>query len=148
VEPSKLTALADEMRTQDNACTAHPLYVVYNERKIYGMDVEFAEEYDWIDQTSGDYEVADAKKVKALERYENYFCQEPDNWAKRYYIKRDEFVTCAFTLSAANDFIKRKGHDYRNGRLHVYVESMYRMPEMIAIEEHLLSFATPREKAA
>jgi hypothetical protein len=140
--PEALTALADKMRTQDNACTAHPLFVVYNEKKLYGMDDEFAEDYDWIDQTSGDYTVADDRKRKALERYENYFGREPESWAKRYYIKRDEFVTCAFTLDAANDFIKRKHYDY--ARLHVYVESMWRMPEMIAIEEHLLSHATPR----
>jgi hypothetical protein len=144
--PQALTTIADKMRSQDNACTAHPLFVVYNERKIYGMDSEFCEDYDWIDQEGGDYTVADARKIMVLERYQRHFGSEPEAWAKRYYIKRDEFVTCAFTLDAANEFIKRKHYDY--DRLHVYVESMYRMPEMIAIQEHLLSFSTATASAA
>ncbi len=136
-----LTSLANRMRSQDSDYTVNPLFVVYNERKIYGMDPEFCHDYDWIGEDSGDYTVADARKVKALERYEKTFGQEPSRWTKRYYILVDEFATCAFTREAAEYFIARKARYYE--RLYIDIDSMCRMPEMVAIEQHLLSFATP-----
>ena len=135
-----LTNLANKMRSQDEY-TANPFYVVYNEKKIYGMDPEFCLDYDWINDDGGEYTVADARKRKAIERYEKIFGQEPSRWTRRYYITVDEFVTCAFTREAAEDFIARKGRHYEH--LFIDVDSMCRMPEMIAIEQHLLSFATP-----
>lgn len=126
-----------ELQTQDNACTAHPLYVVFNRRRIHGMDPEFGDSnYDWIDSNSGDYVEADEHQKLVCDRYERIYGQSPTGWDKRYFIEVEEFVTCAFTREAADRFVARKYHDYRH--LHVYVESLYRMPEMIAVREALI----------
>lgn len=131
-----LAHIREQMKTQDNACTAHPIFVVFNKKRIYGMDPEFGDDnYAWI--ASDEFLEADARQAQVCDRYERIFGQNPPGWDKRYYVEIDEFVTCAFTRKAAEAFIARKRHDYR--LLHIYVESLYRMQEMITVREAILS---------
>ncbi len=133
-----LAHIQQELRTQDNACTAHPLYVVFNKRRIYGMDPEFGDDhhYEWIDNFSGDFTQADERKKLACDRYERMYGQNPKKWDKRYYVEVDEFVTCFFTLEAAQLFIVKRRGGYNH--LHVYVDSLYRNQEMQDIRNALL----------
>ena len=34
----QLEALREELRTQDSACTEHPLFCVFQKQRIYGLD--------------------------------------------------------------------------------------------------------------
>lgn len=54
----------------------------------------------------------------------------------RYYVDEWQTVNQHFTRDAAEDFIKRKGHDY--GELITYVDSSYWCPEYNAIRQALM----------
>ncbi len=118
----QLAALSEELRTQDNACTAHPLYVVYSKHRIYGLDFDHAEHFCWLSQDKGDG------------RGET---TEDDPGAERVgYMDVDWFETACLTRRAANDFIERNSHRLRQP--FVYVESLDRNDEMIAIRKILM----------
>lgn len=134
-----LSRIREQLKTQNNECTAHPLFVVLNRRRIYGMDPNYGDETNctWVETANGDYCEADEKKKLALDRYERMFDKEPEGWSKFHYIEVDEFVTCAFTREAAQNFIDHRRRGYNH--LHIDVDSLYRMQEMIDVREALLA---------
>lgn len=122
--PEDFRYRAERMRTQDNACTANPIFIVYEKERIYGMDPAYADEnIVWID-SGNDYAEADEKKAKALERYYNYFGTEPRNWTRTAYIDCDKFSTVCFTRQGAEDYINAHKHNLK--RPHIYVEHLHR----------------------
>lgn len=124
--------LRQEMKTQDNACTSHPLFVVYEKRRTYGLNEDVSDNCAWLD-TYGDYNEATGQKLKALERYYRRFHREPDGWRRTFWHEVDRFVTCAFTRRAAQAYIDKRSYNYKFP-LHIFVESMYRMQEMINLQ--------------
>ena len=45
--PSELSALREELRTQDNRFTADPLFVVFEEHRVYGVGPEYTDDFEW-----------------------------------------------------------------------------------------------------
>ena len=137
----QLAALSEELRTQDNAITADPLFVVYDKQRIYGLDIDHAEHYCWLypDRGDGQSEVADSKMVTRLNHLESLGL-EPAISGVEYtrigYVDVDRFVTCCLTRKAAKRFIDRNSHRLR--KPFVYVESLDRNSEMIALRNHLM----------
>jgi hypothetical protein len=70
--------------------------------------------------------------------------QEAEHLEETGYRDDWEFVNAHFTLRSAEQFIKTNAHRYRRTELRVYVDSMYRCPEMIAIREFLMGFTVRR----
>lgn len=133
--PNDFRAMAEQMRTQDNAITAHPLFVVYQKDRVTGMDTDYTEDDHIVWYNSADVYEADERKHKVLERYYNYFGQEPENWTRTGYVEKKKFVTACFTRAAAENYIQRNRHNLK--KPFVYVESMYRNFEMIEVREFL-----------
>ena len=137
----ELDVLRTELRTQDNACTAEPMFVVYDKQRIYGLDSDHAEHYCWLypDRGDGRSEVADSKMVARLNHLES-LGKDPKIGGVEYtrigYVDVDRFITCCLTRKAAREFIERNSHRLR--RPFVYVESLYRNAEMIALRNHLM----------
>ena len=137
----QLTALSTELRTQDNAITADPLFVVYDKQRIYGLDIDHAEHYCWLypDRGDGQSEVADSKMVTRLNHLESLGL-EPAISGVEYtrigYVDVDRFITCCLTRKAATEFISSNSHRLR--KPFVYVESLDRNSEMIALRNHLM----------
>ncbi|HEY0161392.1 MAG TPA: hypothetical protein VGB69_01830 [Edaphobacter sp.] len=134
---SPLIAMREQLATQDNACTAHPIFIVYNRKRLYGMDPDFGEDnnYAWIN-ADGDFEESDERQKLIFDRYFNRYNRWPLGWEKRHFVEIDEFVTCTFTRAAAEEFVRRRSHNYRH--LHVYVDSLHRNPEMIQVRQALM----------
>ena len=134
--PFEFRVLAEQMRTQDNACTADPIFIVYEKKRIYGMDTDYADEnIVWINADS-DYREADERSAKALDRYYKRYGQTPRNWQRTAYIDRDEYDQAFFTREAAQGYIRRNGHNLKNP--HIYVEHIHhRNWEMKAIRDFL-----------
>ena len=138
----QLDALRTELRTQDNACTAEPIFLVYDKQRIYGLDSDHAEHYCWLypDRGDGRSEVADPKMVARLNHLEA-LGKEPEIAGVEYtrigYVDVDRFITCCLTRKAAKDFISSNSHRLR--KPFVYVESLDRNEEMIALRNHLMS---------
>ena len=133
---SALAAIGERLRTQDNRCTAHPAFQVRGLRRIYGMDLDYADEPVWIDNGS------DCIEVDPPEDPENpgdFIIQTgyQDHW---------EIIMVAFSEQACLDYIKHNGHRHGVYReLEVYADSFHRCPEMLAIREALM--ALPGESA-
>jgi hypothetical protein len=120
--PEQLAALRDELRTQDNACTEHPLFCVFQKQRIYGLDSDHAEHFTWLSPDDGDGRRETDEDEAGAERVG--------------YVDVDRFVTACLTKRAAKDFIDRNSH-----RLHkpfLYVESLNRNEEMIELRNHLM----------
>ena len=133
---SALAAIGERLRTQDNRCTAHPAFQVRGLRRIYGMDLDYADEPVWIDNES------DCIEVDPPEDPEN----PGDFIIKTGYQDHWEIIMVAFSEQACLDYIKHNGHRHGVYReLEVYADSFYRCPEMLAIREALM--ALPGESA-
>lgn len=138
-----LIALAHELRTQDNAYTAHPIYIVQEEEFIYGIDSEYCDEYHWLFPDDGEvFTVPEDGEGLPLDEEQ----AEEFGYEKVYYHRQWKFKCAHLTLKAAEQYIETQRHNLKNPR--VYVDSMHRCPEMIAIREFLMGNAVRRAEEA
>jgi len=122
MSPDQLAELRTELHTQDNACTEHPLFCVFQKQRIYGLDFDHAEHFVWLTPDDGDGRRETDEDAPGAERVG--------------YVDVDRFVTACLTQKAAKDFIERNSHRLR--KPFVYAESLHRNDEMIAIRNHLM----------
>ena len=132
----QLTALSTELRTQDNACTAEPMFVVYQIKRIYGLDPDYTEETTW---THSEGEETDPEIIAALEALDDAgspTIHDGTAYERVGYIDIDQFVTVCLTRKGAEAFIARMKH--RLNKPHIDVDTFYRNAEMIALRNHLM----------
>lgn len=122
--PDSLDYIAEEMRTQDNCCTAYPIFLVRQRRRIYGMDPAFGSGDNFVWQQEGET-VDPADWDGDEDRMEDEGCE------KLYYVDTWENVTGCFTRKAAQAYITRNGHNLSEPQ--IYVDTLYRNAEMDAI---------------
>jgi hypothetical protein len=126
-----LNELSEELKTQDNACTADPLYCVQQKRRIYGIDAEYCDLsfYSLRKDPDCKFETRDdALAELAKEGFsEDDFDEKFDTVG---YIEIWEFVTAHLTRKAAQLYIDQNSHNLRLPR--IYVSSQYRCHEFNA----------------
>lgn len=136
--PVEIRSIAQQMRTQDNECTANPLFYVEQQRTITGIDTDYDPEIVWCIEDSmifkGDEEFA------ALETAYAESGTVPENYTRTGYVHEWEFVTAFFTRSAAEQFVVQHGHKY-SGPLRMSVETEPRNREMNLVRDFLQSLA-------
>ncbi len=49
------TRIAHDLATQDNRATAHPMFVVQQRRRIYGMGHDYSDELVWLDEEGDEH---------------------------------------------------------------------------------------------
>lgn len=108
---SGLAMLRHELRTQDNAATAHPVYTVQQKRRIYGLTDEYADGFVWLNE---DGEVGDEDLVELLEETSG---EVPDGLRRVGYKDVYEHVTSFFSAKEARRFIMRNSHNLSEPRL-------------------------------
>ena len=118
--------LRQELQAQDNLMTAEPLYVVYQKQRIYGLDPEHAQHFVWLSPDKGD---GRSETTEDSPGAEYVGCLDVDR-----------FVTACLTRKAALEFIQ--GNSHRLNGPYVFVESLHRNDEMIAVRKHLMGVAT------
>ncbi len=131
-----LDGISEAIKTQDNRITQHPLFGVYNRRCIYGMDSDYWD----TDYVIVDRNCTDCVYETEIEALENGVLQE--DFVKSYYITVGDFVNAHFTERAAQKYINENRHNLTDP--YIYVTSLYRCPEMIAIRELLMRFEEER----
>lgn len=125
--------IGEQLRTQDNAGTADPIFVVQQCERIYGMDFErFDGKYVWMTE-DGDAE-ADADEAKELDAKEENGDPTP-GWERVGYIDRWEFVQPFFTMAAAERYIDENRHNLTDPR--IYVDSAHINREWIEVRKLL-----------
>lgn len=129
---------ADEIRfrllTQSNECTAEPIFLVRQKRRITGVDTDYADDGQIIWIVDG--EECNAEESAELEKRYDDSDEIGPEYTRTAFIEIDETVTLCFTKEAAERYIERNRHNLR--KPFVYVDSLYRNPEMIAVRQMLL----------
>lgn len=134
--------------------TADPLFLVQEEKVIYGMDKNYTDDYIWVCSNDSEYSYkTDEGLLEAMEKdsretgvvYDDFDLSVDDEitcdgdvvyekiWLKKQWIT----VNCHFTKEAAEAFINRKGHDYE--KLRIYVDSQYWCKEWCDVVEGLIT---------
>jgi hypothetical protein len=125
--------LGHELRTQDNACTAHPIYVVQRKRRLYGLDPNYCEHVTWLNAPN-DFEECDSAEFDRLESEYQDTGETPCDWTRTGYRDDWEFVQPFLTKKAAEAYILAQKHNLGDAR--VYVASGYGNAEWQFIRAH------------
>ncbi len=106
---SDLEDIRRDLLMQDNRMTSHPMFVVQQKRRIYGLGEEYTEQFATVD-------FEESERVG----YKDIF----------------EFVTCFFTNKAAEEYIETNAHNLIEPR--VYVDSGWRNKQWQAVRALLM----------
>lgn len=125
-----LGEIADRLKTQDNRSTKYPIFQVRGLRRIYGMDLDYCDDPVWIDTEDGAIEVDPPDDE-----------DDPGDYIiQTGYIDVWEVLAVFFTEEGCKEHLRMMGHRYRHYReVDIYVDSLYRCPEMLTIRNFLLS---------
>lgn len=117
---SQIIEISNHLREQDNRCTAQPIFHVRGLRRIYGMDSDYCEEMDWLDDEGNLVGEGEGVQVGYT-----------DEW---------EVISCFFTEKGAEKYLQENSHRFSEYiKTDIYVDTLYRNTEMIAIRNFLLS---------
>ena len=129
-----LKEIGHNLRTQDNRCTHLPMFCVQVQEKISPILRDYADDTEWINMESGDYEQVPANTEGAEEFGYKLI------W---------KTVAVFFTEAGAKEHLELNGHNYRHYKDHrIYAESFFRNPEMEAVRDYLISLAPPQQQNA
>lgn len=135
----QLSVLRTELQTQDNAITADPLFVVFQEEWIYGVSQDYQTNgYMWVGEDDSSV-TADDDEAKVLDKLlddDRELSIGGVTYQRVWYRIVPRFVTACLTRKGAEDYIARDGHNLT--KPYIYVESLHRNKEMIALREHLM----------
>ena len=137
--PDQLSVLRTELQTQDNAITADPLFVVFQEEKIYGVSQDYQTNgFTWVCENDSSV-TADDNEAKVLDKLldeDRELSIGGLTYQRVWYRIVPRFVTACLTRNGAEAFIARDGHNLT--KPYIYVESLHRNEEMIALRNHLM----------
>lgn len=121
--------IAERLRTQDNLATASPMFCLQIKVREVGFDPDWTHDTCWYDPE--ECRIVDPAVEGPSDMYE--MTGYKDRW---------ETVMVAFTEQGLKDYMDLNGHNVRmqahNGETRIYVESLYRCDEMIAIRDALM----------
>jgi hypothetical protein len=137
--PDWLLEIAHKLKTQDNRITSEPLFCVFQKRRIYGIDSDWADDSVWVSITDDGLHEVDEQEV-VLDEFD-----EPTDSAykKLYYVDVDVFVNAHLTDEAAKLYIKQNHYNLK--RPFTYVTSQYRCHEYIQLRNWIMSLPSTTE---
>ena len=132
--PPELLEIGQRLRTQDNRATRDPIFLVRGCRRVFGMDSGYAEHSIWMD-------ASDWTEVPEPEDTYN----PPNGVVQVFYTQVWEVLKVAFTEEGCREHLRINGHNYRSvyEKVEIYADGLWRMPEMIAIRNFLMSLPEP-----
>lgn len=140
VKNHPLAEIGELLRTQDNRCTADPMFCVQALKRIYGEECAYSfDDGVWIDTDDGWREIDEPENDEQEAEY------EANEYYKKYsYEDEWETVMVTFTEEGAKEHLQLHGHRYSHFQdTRIFVESFYRCPEMLAIRKYLMEL--PKE---
>jgi len=127
-----LRKLRENLRTQDNRATSHPVFIVQQRERVFGVSRDYADGFIWVDVSEGCEDVVDPDEVAWLDSHFDEHCDEPEGYDRLGYVDRWSFVTACFTEEGAKAYLSRNGHNLVAPR--IYVESAHRNVEWQRVE--------------
>lgn len=125
-----LQAIGEQIRIQDNRATDAPIFIVQQRKRVYGLSLDYSDEYVWIDVANGCEEV-DSEEAARLDSGE----EVSEDCKKVGFIDIWEFVTACFTEKGCQDFIALNGHNLTDPR--IYAAGSYRNIEYRTVRDYL-----------
>lgn len=145
----ELAAIGERLRTQGNRCTAHPIFEVQEQKRVYGIDTEYDPKIVWlhpdesVELSPEDSTVAEAfydehgEEPAGVDDGKAVPPEKGDGCLRRVgYHEYWEYVQPFFTEAGAQHYIKQNGHNHR-GELRIFAGSAFRNWEWQAIREYL-----------
>lgn len=151
-----LMNIKHELLTQDNRCTADVCFQVRDKKKIFGMDSEYCEDYEWrkdfetyfkSDDIEGLFESIVYSNDDDDYKYdkENFFTDEQYRedllleleFEKVYYCEEDVIVQTCLTEKYADIYLHNQKHNLSKDAF-IYGESFYRNYEMQNLRKILM----------
>jgi hypothetical protein len=129
-----LREMAHELVTQDNAYTSMPIPTVQVQHLVTGIDTDYTERIGWLDTDTGSLVDEDAA-ARLESKYQKDFT-EPDGYVRTGYQWEWRHLQTFITTKAAEAFIERNRHNYRDGT-RTYIDSACRNPEMAEVRRLL-----------
>jgi len=120
-------SIGERIRTQDNAITDQPIFMVQEKKRVYGVDGSYTDRFVWV--SSDPYQEvveADEKTADKLElaHWDGVGKNPTAGWDRVGYIDIWINVQPFFTRWAAQEFIDGYGYNFNEPR--IFVESGYR----------------------
>lgn len=151
--PQVLRDIAANLATQDNRITSNPQFLVQKKVRQTGMDMNYSDDYIWMDCANDWEEVVDRAQIERLDDLESreyrLSVEEQDEFSeyvKTGYLDRWETIQTFFTEVEADRYIAANKHRH-DGELRTYVEWSGRNPEWMAVRNFLLSLNTAAPSA-
>jgi hypothetical protein len=138
-QQDQLSQMSANLKTQDNAGTADPMFVVFQKQLVSGLESGYEDFWLWVSDDDGDYEEAakDAAVVLARLHAEGGPLVIGARTYRRTGCKYIEKFCAAFlTQKGADDYLSWNGHNLTQP--YVYVHGMYRNAEMIAVRNYFM----------
>lgn len=141
-----LLAIGERLRTQDNRCTANPMFIVQQQRS-FGVEPGEGEMDVWLDEDWEEVDEETAAKLDELDHAFEWDMTEEQKAILARHTKRGikhhwEFVMAAFSEEGCKEYLRLDGQNLTKPR--IYAMSFNRCPEMLAIRETLLSLANDK----
>jgi hypothetical protein len=131
----ELRQIGDRLRNQDNRCTANPIFQVRGKERIYGLDLSASDEAVWMDDEWNPVDIPEDADPE----------EPPHGLTVARYTTRWKVLMVAFTEQGCIEHLRLNGHNYRMfDEVGIYVDSLNRCPEMIAIREFLIGLPAPQ----
>ena len=125
---SQIIKISNHLREQDNRCTNQPIFHVRGLRRLYGMDNNYCERMDWLDDEGNLVGEGEGVQVGYM-----------DKW---------EVISCFFTEKGAERYLQENSHRFSDYlKTDIYVDTLYRNTEMIAVRDFLLSIGPYLKKS-
>jgi hypothetical protein len=135
------------LKTQDNAITTDPIFMVQERHRQYGMDEAYCEKYCFVHGDDSDHEVneeSDPVRFAAFSA-DDFGDDDPDFWTRTGYLDTWQNIQPFLTREAAEEFRRREAHNL--GETRVYVESGHRNPEWKWLRAMLPALASELRQA-
>lgn len=138
-----LLTIGNKLRTQDNRCTASPMFCVQVCKRIGPIDPRYGNGhrmYHNHDEAATYYpdrpDPAEWKRLKALDDDGEL----PENISMGDYVEEWFTVQVCFTEDGCKRHLELNGHNYRHYYgTRIYADSFHRNPEMLEIRAALLA---------
>lgn len=120
----EIMRIAERLHSQQGYATAHPIYEVQVEHRVYGLGPGYTDDYEWVavDADAGGDPPDDADA-------------EAPGWERVGYKKLRETVTFFLTHEGALEYIRKNAHNLVDPM--VYVSSGHRNEEYRIIREFI-----------
>lgn len=122
-----LLDIARDLHTQDNRITHLPIFVLEEKVRIWGIDLDYTDEYVWRDNEHNVvWETGDKE-------------EEPDDdkLMKIGIAYRWQFRTACLTENGIKRHLELNGHNL--GETRIYVHSGYRTPEIETLRDSIMN---------